>query len=102
MQLTANAGNILDRDNIGRVHPTEKLDAGIHRLVDYLPVAQPPDSHRASAAIAFAAAFLRARRVFGEPEIVQQHRARRKIVDLDDPAIAKEADGMAHRRQLPR
>ena len=75
-------------------------DAGIDRLVDQPLAAQPPQHHRAGAAVALGAAFLGAGRALGQAQIVEQRQRRRKAVSRHHLAAPQEADLVAH--QLPR
>ena len=77
MQLVV-AREVLDRDDLGAVGLAGEQDAGIDRLVDEALAAQPPQHHRAGAAIALGAALLGAGRALGQAQIVEQRQRRRK------------------------
>jgi hypothetical protein len=54
-------GEVFHGHDLGAVHLAEQQDAGVDGLVDEAAVLDPSDRHRAGAAIALGAAFLRAR-----------------------------------------
>ena len=100
MQRAVRRGEVLDRHHLAAVDLTEKLDAGIDRLVDQPAAAHAAERHRAGAAIALGAAFLGAGGAFGFAQIVEQQRIGIDVGELDQTALADEADRRTH--QLPR
>ena len=94
------AREVFDRDDLAAVGLAGEQDAGIDRLVDEPLAAQPPQHHRAGAAVALGAAFLGAGRAFGQAQVVEQRERRRSSAKLHHLAAPQEADFAAH--QLPR
>ena len=72
----AGQSQVLHRHDVGRVERSDEADAGIDGLVAEIAVDEPPDEHRAGAAVALRAAFLRAGQALLEPQMVEQRRAR--------------------------
>jgi hypothetical protein len=66
------ARKVLDRDQLGPVELSQEIDAGIHRLVGKLALAQARERHRAGAAIALGATLLRAEAALVETQVVEQ------------------------------
>ncbi len=84
-------GEVLDRQHFRAVDLPEQQDAGVDGLVSERAAAQAREDHRAGAAIAFGAAFLRSLgpRLLAQP--IEQRRARREAIQRD--GFAAKAEG---------
>ncbi len=97
MQLAIGAAQMLDRHDMAAIQRTHEADAGIDAFVNELAVGNLADQHRARTAIAFAATFLGATQLGGQPQIVEQRFGRGNAVEFNLFTVQKKADRVSHR-----
>src|ERR1700760_4029984 len=87
---------MLDRQELTAVERGQKADAGVDRLIAHPVAVEPPDHHRACAAVTFGTAFLAAVQAFFESQPVEQRHRRIDFADLLQPVAQQKTHRASH------
>ncbi len=96
MQRAVAGCQMLHCHDMGAVQRAQKTDAGIDAFITQRTVQQPPDQHRARAAVAFRAAFLGPGQPLADAEVIEKRVCRSEIPKRDRFAVEDEADRVVH------